>query len=122
LGQPNGEAFWNDFNAETLLNSRSGRIHLFPAVEKDKVVAFRNFQAKGAFLVSAAKNEKEVYFLNVEARNDNICQIMNPWPGRSVTVIESVSKNPVKTTIDKRNGECIEFQAKAGQKYRLTAR
>ena len=121
LGQPNGEAFWNDFNAETLLNSRSGRIHLFPAVEKDKVVAFRNFQAKGAFLVSAAKNEKEVYFLNVEARNDNVCQIMNPWPGRSVKVVDETSKKPVKTSIDKSNGECIVFQAKAGQKFLISA-
>jgi hypothetical protein len=121
LGQPNGEAFWNDFNAETLLNSRSGRIHLFPAVEENKVVAFRNFQAKGAFLVSAAKNEKEVYFLNVEARNNNVCQIMNPWPGRSVTVIELVGNKPVKTNMDKSNGECIVFQAKAGQKYLVSA-
>ncbi|MBV5314488.1 MAG: hypothetical protein JZU47_14400 [Prolixibacteraceae bacterium] len=120
LGQSKGEAFWSDFNAETLLNSRSGRIHLFPAVEKDKVVAFKNFQAKGAFLVSAAKNEKEVYFLNVEARNDNVCQIMNPWPGRSVTVIESVGKKPIKTNMDKSNGECIVFQAKAGQKFSLS--
>ena len=121
LGQPGGVAFWNDFNAETLLNSRSGRIHLFPAIDPDEVVAFRNFQAKGAFLVSAAKNTEEVYFLEVVARRDNPCQIMNPWPGRSVTVVESVSNKTVKTGIDNSNGECIVFHAKAGRKYRIFA-
>jgi hypothetical protein len=121
LGQPGGEAFWNDFNAETLLNSRSGRIHLFPAIKADEVVAFRNFQARGGFLVSAAKNAKEVYFLQLEARKDNLCQIMNPWHGRSVNIIESVSNKTVKISIDKTNGECIVFHAKAGQKYMLSA-
>jgi hypothetical protein len=33
--------------AETLLDSRSGRIHLFPAVLPSSEVAFRNFQASG---------------------------------------------------------------------------
>jgi len=121
LGQPGGVAFWNDFNAETLLNSRSGRIHLFPAIQADEVIAFRNFQARGAFLVSAAKNAEKVYFLEVVARRDNPCQIMNPWTGRSVIVIESVSKKPVKTSIDKSNGECIVFHAKAGKKYVISA-
>jgi hypothetical protein len=121
LGKYGGVAFWYDFNGETLLNSRSGRIHLFPAAEPDKVVAFRNFQAKGAFLVSAAKNADEVYFLEVAARRDNPCHIMNPWPGRSVTVVEAVSKKAVKASIDKSNGECIVFPAKAGQKYMISA-
>jgi len=121
LGQHSGVAFWNDFNAEILLNSRSGRIHLFPAVEPDKAVAFRNFQAKGAFLVSAAKNADEVYFLEVAARRDNPCHIMNPWPGRSVNVVEELTKNIVKARIDNSNGECIVFPAKAGQKYRISS-
>jgi hypothetical protein len=122
LGQPGSLAFWNDFNSESLLNSRSGRIHLFPAVKSDEIVAFRNFQAKGAFLVSAAKNAEEVYFLEVVARLDNPCHIMNPWPGRSVTVVEATSKKVVKNRIDTSNGECIVFSAKAGQKYVISVR
>jgi hypothetical protein len=114
------ESEWNG-DVEALLNSRSGRIHLFPAIAPEKEIAFRNFQTRGAFLVSAAKNSKEVYFLNVEARNDNVCQIMNPWPDRSVIVIDSVSKKSVKTSIDKSNGECIVFPAKAGCKYSINA-
>ncbi|MBN2815004.1 MAG: hypothetical protein JXQ80_13055 [Bacteroidales bacterium] len=122
LGQQGYEAFWNDLNAEALLNSRSGRIHLFPAVKSEEIIAFRNFQARGAFLVSAAKNAKEVYFLQVEARKDNICQILNPWPGQRVTVIESFSKKPVDINLDKSNGECIVFHGKAGTIYNLVVR
>jgi hypothetical protein len=121
LGKYGGAAFWSDFNAETLLNSRSGRIHLFPAVEPDKVVAFRNFQAKGAFLVSAAKNAEEVYFLEIVARRDSPCHIMNPWRGRPVTVVETVGKTTVKTSIDNSNGECIVFSGKAGQRFIISA-
>jgi len=111
---------WNG-DAEALLNSRGGRIHLFPAISTDAEIAFNNFQARGGFLVSAAKNAQEVYFLKVQPQRDNICRIMNPWPGRQVTVIESVSKKPVKTSVDKSNGECIVFQGKAGDKYMISA-
>jgi hypothetical protein len=80
----------------------------------------RNFQAKGAFLVSAAKNSKEVYYLEIEARRDNLCKIMNPWQGQPIAVVESESKKPINISIDKSNGECIVFQAKAGQKYLIS--
>jgi len=119
LGQTGNDTFWDDFNAEALLNSRSGRMYLFPAVKAEEVVAFRNFQARGAFVVSAAKNAEKVYFLEVVARRDNPCLIINPWPGRQVIVTES--DKTVKCTIDKSNGECIVFPAKAGCKYSINA-
>ncbi|HEX3857074.1 MAG TPA: hypothetical protein VHY30_07250 [Verrucomicrobiae bacterium] len=55
-------------DAETLLNSRSGRINLFPAVLPSSEVAFRNFQASGGFLVSAAKNAGGIYYVEIQAR------------------------------------------------------
>ena len=105
MGIPGGKAFWNDFNAETLLNSRSGRIHLFPAVEASKEVAFKNFQAKGAFLVSAAKDADKVYYVKIESRSNRVCKVMNPWNGKQVTVVDAVSNKPVKFEIDRSNGE-----------------
>jgi len=68
-------------DSEALLNSRSGRIHLFPAIPPKTEVAFRNFQARGGFLVSAGNNATGVYYVEVEARRDLDCQLMNPWPG-----------------------------------------
>jgi hypothetical protein len=117
LGQPAAKTMWNIFDAESLLNSRSGRMHLFPAVTPGTAVAFRNFQARGAFLVSAAKNADEVYFLEVQARRDSVCRIMNPWSGKRVVVHEVGNTEPVAVKIDKSNGECLVFAAVAGSRY-----
>jgi len=116
LGVPQEK--WNG-DAEALLNSRSGRIHLFPAVNPDSEIAFRNFQARGGFLVSAAMDAKGVYFLEVQARRDNVCRIMNPWPNQPVVVYETERKKPVAVQIDNSNGQCLVFDTHAGHSYRI---
>ena len=120
LGVP-GRSMWDRFDAETLLNSRSGRIYLFPAIAPKTEIAFHNFQARGGFLVSAARNAQEVYFLEVQPRRDNICRIMNPWPGRPVVVHDVGKTEPVPVQLDKSNGECLAFAAVAGRKYAIQA-
>jgi hypothetical protein len=109
-------------DAEALLNSRSGRMHLFPAVPGGAELAFYNFQARGGFLVSAAKNAQGVYFLEVQPRRDNTCRIMNPWPGRRVVVREVGTTQPLAIQVDTSNGECLVFSAFAGRKYSIQAR
>ncbi len=100
---------------ERLLNSRGGRIHLFPCVPAWATIAFRRFQARGGFLVSAAKGPTGVTFVELEARRDLPCRLMNPWPGSAVTVREGGRK--VDFTLDKGNGECLSFRAQAGRRY-----
>ncbi len=112
---------WNS-DAEALLNSRSGRIYLFPAISSTTEIAFHNFQARGGFLVSAAKNTQEVYFLEVQPQRDNICRIMNPWPGRQVVVHEDGKTDPIAVQIDDSNGECLVFSTIAGKKYSISVR
>ncbi len=107
---------WNG-DAEALLNSRSGRIHLFPAISPEAEIAFHNFQTRGGFLVSAAKNAQEVYYLEVQPQRDNICRIMNPWPGRQVSIYEAGKREPLQVDIERSNGECLVFTAVAGKKY-----
>jgi hypothetical protein len=119
LGQPATQTMWNIFDAESLLNSRSGRMHLFPAVAPGTEVAFRNFQARGGFLVSAARNAREVYSLAVLPRRDNTCRIMNPWPGKPIVVREAGKGEPVAVRVDQSNGECLVFSAIAGKKYTI---
>lgn len=109
------------YDAETLLNSRSGRMYLFPAVPPNEPLAFRNFQARGGFLVSAARDSQRVYFLEVQSRRNNICRIMNPWPGKAVVVRLFGKKKPVKVKVDKSNGECLVFSTVAGVKYSIQA-
>jgi hypothetical protein len=105
--------------AEMLLNSRSGRIHLFPVALQTNEVAFRNFQARGGFLVSAARNADGVYYVEIEPRRDKICQLMNPWPGQPVLVREIGKVETVPVKLDKSNGECLVFATMAGRKYRV---
>jgi hypothetical protein len=119
LGVVQGES-WNG-DAEALLNSRSGRMHLFPAVPAGAELAFRNFQARGGFLVSAARNAKEVYFLELQARREKTYRIMNPWPGRTVVVRDVAKGKPVAVQVDRSNGECLVFPAIAGRKYSIQA-
>jgi len=109
-------------DAEYLLNSRSGRMHLFPLVVPTAEVAFHNFQARGGFLVSAARNAQGVYFLEVQPRRDATCRIMNPWPGKPVVVHEVGKTEPVACQVDKSNGECLVFATVAGHQYRVEAR
>ncbi|MGE5612202.1 MAG: glycosyl hydrolase family 95 catalytic domain-containing protein [Bacillota bacterium] len=109
-------------DAEALLNSRSGRIHLFPAVATKAEVAFRHFQARGGFLVSAAKNADGVYYVEIQPRRDAQCRLMNPWPGKQVTIHEVGKAEPISVQLDQSNGECLVFPTVAGHNYRVELR
>ena len=104
-------------DAESLLNSRGGRIHLFPTITADSQIAFYHFQAEGGFLVSAARNAGGVYYLEIEPRRDNQCRLMNPWPGKPVVVHEAGKTDLVPLQMDNKNGECVTFSAVAGHRY-----
>ena len=80
-------------------------------------VAFHNFQARGGFLVSAAKDADSVYYLEIDARRSIPCEVMNPWPGKQVIISEVETKKALPVKIDNSNGECIKFSAIAGYKY-----
>ena len=104
-------------DAETLLNSRSGRIHLFPAVSASAEVAFHNFQARGGFLVSACKDSNGRLPRGNRGPRDLPCQLMNPWPGKTTVVHEAGKTEPVSVRLDKSNGECLVFATVAGRRY-----
>jgi hypothetical protein len=99
---------------ERLLNSCSGRLHLFPCVPAGEV-AFRRFQARGGLLVSACRDNTGVTYVEIESRRDVECQLMNPWPGKSVRVRVGQSEVPYK--LDESNGQCVLFATTAGQRY-----
>ena len=104
---------------ERLVNSRSGRIHLFPCVPQTSVIAFRRFQARGGLLISAAKDETGTYFVEIEARQAATCTFVNPWPGRRV-VIRTVDEGKiVPFKVDRSNGECLVFSTRKDRSYRI---
>jgi hypothetical protein len=105
-------------NVEAQLNSRSGRIQLFPVAPAAETIALRNFQARGGFLVSACKNSGGVYHLEIEARRNRECRLMNPWPASRVIVREAgTTTRPTPSHLETGNGECIVFSALAVRKY-----
>jgi len=106
-----------DVFAESLLNSRGGRIHLFPGVKPDETIAFREFQARGGFAVSAECVRGKVTFVELRARRDETCRLMNPWPGVAVKVRAAPGGEFVAHQVDEQRGECIVFPARAGQAY-----
>ena len=106
---------------ESLLNSRSGRMHLFPGANPDETIAFRDFQARGGFLVSAEMVNGKTTFVHVRARRDETCKLMNPWPGVAVTVRDETDGTVVSHRRETDRGECIVFSALAGHGYSLTA-
>jgi hypothetical protein len=109
-------------DSEALLNSRSGRIHLFPVVPQLDEVAFHHFQARGGFLVSACRNADGVYYVEIQARRNNQCQLMNPWPGQQVAIHDAVKIQPVSFKLDTQNGECLIFDMAAGQRVLVRCR
>jgi hypothetical protein len=113
--QPRYERVVDD--PETLLNSRSGRIHLFPAVPKNKSVAFRHFQARGGFLVSASRKAEKVVYLEIQSRRDIDCRLLNPWPGKPVVIRDVTANRTIPAGVDRTNGECLVFPTKANHTY-----
>lgn len=104
---------------ERLLNSRGGRIHLFPVVPDWSHVAFREFQARGGFLVSASRDAGGVSGVLVTARRSILCRVMSPWPGGRIVVTDLTADAAVAHEIDTANGECVEFAAEAGHQYSI---
>jgi hypothetical protein len=106
---------------EQLINSRSGRIHLFPAIPSGATVAFREMQARGGFEVSAECVKGSVTFVQLHARRDGACRLMNPWPSHEVAVVQIGPKQAVSHQVDSSNGECLCFPVQQGKSYHITA-
>ncbi|MCL2059805.1 MAG: hypothetical protein FWH01_12260 [Oscillospiraceae bacterium] len=102
---------------ERLMNSRSGRIHLFPSVPDWAVVSFRRFLARGGFEISAMRDEGGVKAVAVKARRSIPLKLMNPWPGKELAVTDVGTGGLVVHVVDLSNGECIILEAQAGHTY-----
>ena len=104
---------------ERMLNSRSGRIHFFPAVPKWSIIAFRNLLARGGFSVSASKNETGVTAITITSRRNIYCRFVNPWDTEKVIITDLTNKNeiPWETDADVANG--ITFLCEADHTYSI---
>lgn len=107
---------------ERLLNSRGGRLHLFPCVPAWADIEFRRFRARGGFAVSAKRTADGVAGVEIEAHRDLPCRLMNPWPGEVERIAILEDGRAIEWTVDASNGECLVFPAKQGASYSVIRR
>ena len=102
---------------ERLCNSRSGTIFFFPCVPGNFDVAFKEFQARGSFLVSGEWKGGAVTHAQITSRRGGPCRVMNPWPGRKLHIYELPDYQPVALSKDE---EKHIFASQVGISYALS--
>jgi len=104
---------------EQLINSRSGTIHLFPAIPPETTIGFRDMQARGGFEVSAECVSGRITYVQLRARQKTRCQVMNPWPGQAIEVYDTTARRSVPCKITGSSHECLTFPVRQGHIYNL---
>ncbi len=68
-----------------LLQSRGGRIHIFPAIPKSwEDVSFTTLRAEGAFLVSARRANGKTEQVEITSEAGGRCVLVSPWTGNDI--------------------------------------
>ena len=101
---------------ECMLQSYSGTLRLFPNTAKLGPARFRNLRARGAFLVSAAWDGKQVSPVEISSEKGGVARIANPWHPAGLAVTALPSGQPVAAET---SGEVIRFETQAGKTYRV---
>jgi hypothetical protein len=109
----------HDLSPEALLNSRSGRLHLFPAATPGVDVGFRRFLARNAFEVSAERVGSEISPLYVTSRLGNDLRLANPWPGQLVEAWDLTAGGPVAVDPDPAFPNDPLVRTLSGHQYRI---
>ncbi len=80
---------------EMLLQSHEKVLRFFPVWPKDKNACFGRLRAVGAFLVSSGYMDGQVQYAIVKSEKGRDCTVLNPWPGKEVTLYRNGSKAEV---------------------------
>ena len=101
--------------AEALLNSRGGVMHFFPGISPKADVAFRHFQARGGFLVSASHQNGKVTHLTIESRRTIPCTFVSPWGNVQPVVVSNHHDQMVLHRGE--NPDSWSFNTQVGETY-----
>jgi hypothetical protein len=88
-------------------------MRLFPAWPTKVDARFANLRQFGAFLVASELKGGEVRYVAIRSEMGRPCTLVNPWPGRRVTVTRSDGKTESLT------GARFTIATKAAEKLRL---
>ena len=78
---------------EMLLQSHEKVLRFFPVWPKEKTARFGNLRAVGAFLVSSGYQRGEVQYAFIESQQGRDCTVLNPWPGKQVSLYRNGTKS-----------------------------
>lgn len=103
-----------------LLQSQEGFLRLFPCWHHPEG-KFVTIRAAGAFLVSGAKANGVCQPVVIRSEKGRPCSILNPWPGRTLTVDDGQG-NKSEIAVEQRSyGQVCTFATEAGKTYTVTA-
>lgn len=71
---------------EMLCMGHQGVLRVFPVWPRSRNAAFVNIRSEGAFLVSAAIENKEVQYVKIYSEQGRTLVLQNPWPGKELVV------------------------------------
>ncbi len=103
---------------ENLVQSHTGKIHVFPVVPDDFEGGFENIGAQGGFVVAATRTKAGVQPVTVISLAGNPCILANPWPGKSIEAIDMKSGASVPLVVDDRT---VRFDTAPDHTYRVNA-
>jgi len=98
---------------EMLLQSHEKVLRLFPVWPKDTPARFGRLRAVGAFLVWSRYQDGQVQYALIESEKGRDCTVVNPWPGKAVTLYRNGGK------ADTLEGEQLAFQTATGEEIML---
>jgi hypothetical protein len=96
---------------ESLMQSWTGVIRLFPIRQGLGRARFRNLRAVGAFLISAEWDGARVSGVRIHSEKGARARLLNPWPGRKVRVTPDAK-------VEESGGEVV-FPTQAGKSYSI---
>jgi len=89
-------------------------MRVFPAWPKSMNARFANLRQFGAFLVASEIKNGSVGYVSVMSEKGRPCTMINPWPGRLVTVTRADGKSETAS------GPRFTLETKVDEKLRLT--
>jgi alpha-L-fucosidase 2 len=93
---------------EMLLMSHAGGLRVFPLWPANRPAGFHQLRARGAFLVSSEWKAGSVAYVRVLSERGRELTLVNPWPGRRVTVHR-------KATMQTLSGERLNLKTQPGE-------
>jgi len=98
---------------EMMLSGHGDLIRIFPVFPSDQSATYYRLRTIGAFLVSSEIDNGKVKYVVLESEKGRDCNILNPWPGKTVIVLRNgIERKGI-------SGDILNFKTKPGEKLLL---